>query len=70
MMMRMKSLALLSALALVGVSALAVARDGSTTPGDRSGAFARTPDSCPPAACTIVFKTPKGGPPSTLVAVD
>lgn len=65
-----KSIALLSAVAVIGVSALAVARDGASTPGDRPMASLETPDSCPPSACTIVFKTEKDGPPSTLVAVD
>ena len=65
-----KSVALLSALAVVGVSALAVARDEAPMPGDRNGSSFRTVDSCPPSACTIVWKTDKGGPPSTVVAVD
>jgi hypothetical protein len=65
-----KSIALLSAFAVVGVSALAVARDGGPTPGDRSLPFASTPDSCPPSACTVVFKTERDGPPSRLVAFD
>lgn len=65
-----KSVALLSALAVVGVSALAVARDEAPMPGDHAVSFLRTIDSCPPSACTIVWKTGKGGPPSTVVAVD
>lgn len=64
-----KSIALLSALAVVGVSALAVARDEAPMPGDRAQAFL-TPDSCPPSACTVVYKTEKDGPPSRLVMVD
>ncbi|NLH81228.1 MAG: hypothetical protein GX458_10365 [Phyllobacteriaceae bacterium] len=73
MMTRPKSIALLAALAVLGVSALAVARDETPMPGDRTASLsrsARTPDACPPSACTIVFKTDKDGPPSRLVAVD
>lgn len=65
-----KSIALLSALAVVGVSALAVARDEAPTPGDRSLSFLTQQDSCPPSACTLVYKTEKDGPPSRLVTVD
>ena len=65
-----RSIALLSALAVVGVSALAVARDEAQMPGDRNLPFLSTPDSCPPSACTVVFKTEKDGPPSRLLAVD
>lgn len=65
-----KSIALLSALAVVGVSALAVARDEAPMPGDRALSFVTTPDSCPPSACTVVYKTEKDGPPSRLVSVD
>lgn len=65
-----KSIALLSAVAVIGVSALAVARDESPMPGDRTQSFTGTTDSCPPSACTIVFKTDRDGPPSAIVAVD
>ncbi len=67
---RPHSIALLAALAVLGVTALAVARDGTPMPGDRAAFALRTPDSCPPSACTIVYKTDKDGPPSRLVAVD
>lgn len=70
MMTRPKSIALLAALAVLGVSALAVARDETPMPGDRAVSTLRTPDSCPPSACTIVYKTDKDGPPSRVTAVD
>jgi len=70
MMTRPKSIALLAALAVLGVSALAVARDETPMPGDRAFSAPRTPDSCPPSACTIVYKTDKDGPPSRMPAVD
>lgn len=65
-----KSIALVSALAVVGASALAVARDEVPTPGDRLATFFGVGEACPPLACTIVYKTDKNGPPSRLVAVD
>ncbi|MCE1236163.1 MAG: hypothetical protein LWW93_07370 [Hyphomicrobiales bacterium] len=64
-----KTIAFLSALVVTGASALAVARDQASTPGDLVQ-VATTPDSCPPSACTIVVKTDRRGPPSRLVAVD
>lgn len=69
MMTNRKSIALLSALVVTGASALAVARDQASTPGDLTR-VGMTPDSCPPSACTIVVKTDRNGPPSQLVAVD
>lgn len=65
-----KSIALLVGLAVLGASAYATARDETPMPGDHVVAMRTTPDSCPPSACTIVFKTDKNGPPSRLVAVD
>lgn len=69
MMTNRKAIALLSALVVTGASALAVARDQASAPGDLLR-VAATPDSCPPSACTIVVKTDRHGPPSRLVAVD
>ena len=60
---------------LLGFTALAVARDGArVTPEGRSAAV-RTRDAgasplCPPSACTIVFKTESGGPPSRVVHIE
>lgn len=59
---------------LLGFSALAVARGADrvvpegTVPSSRSNAAAEP--LCPPSACTIVFKTETGGPPSRIVHVD
>lgn len=65
-----RSLAVFSALAVAGVSALAVARDEASSAGDRLAAFFGTGDACPPAACSIVYKTSNEGPPSRIVEVD
>lgn len=65
-----RSVALLSAFAVLGVSALAVARDVTPISGDRTASASHVLDTCPPSACTIVMKTDRGGPPSRLVAVE
>ncbi len=65
-----RSVALLSAIALLGASALAFAREQSPIMADRTVSAIRTPDSCPPDACTIVLKTERGGAPSRFVSLD
>lgn len=65
-----RSLAVFSALAVAGASALAVARDEASSAGDRFAAFFGTGEICPPTACSIVYKTSDDGPPSRIVAVD
>ena len=60
---------------ILGFSALAVARGADrlvpegTVPSSRTSDAAAAP-LCPPSACTIVFKTETGGPPSRIVHVD
>lgn len=72
---RSKSLFGIVVAAVVGVSALAVAREAdriapeSFVPMFKPRQLA-TNDLCPPSACSIVFKTEQGGPPSTVVQVD
>lgn len=57
--------------ALLGASALAVAADGNLDPFETGAAHrdVRSADAepCPPEACSIVFKTAPGGPPSPVV---
>lgn len=57
--------------ALLGASALAVASDSGFTPEQVTVASRniRPADAepCPPDACTIVFKTENGGPPSRVL---
>ena len=63
-----RSVALLSAIALFGASALAFARDQNPISADRTVSASRTIAICPPNACTIVVKTERGGPPSRMVS--
>jgi hypothetical protein len=59
--------------ALLGASALAVASDGDLPLfRDQEAAAVRDiraadAEPCPPGACTIVFKTAAGGPPSLML---
>lgn len=59
--------------ALLGASALAVASDGDLPLfRDQEAAAVRDiraadAEPCPPGACTIVFKTAPGGPPSLML---
>lgn len=57
--------------AFLGASALAVAADGGldpfTAPAARSDVRPADTEPCPPEACSIVFKTAPGGPPSAIV---
>ncbi len=61
--------------AFIGVSALGVAHEvdriapESFVPTLQSRQLA-TGVTCPPSACSIVFKTEEGGPPSTVVHID
>lgn len=70
-----KSLIAIATATLVCVSALAVARGAdriapeSFVPTFQSRDLV-TSELCPPSACSIVFKTEEGGPPSTVVHVD
>lgn len=70
-----KSLFGMFAATVVGISALAVAHEAdriapeSFVPTLQSRQLA-TGELCPPSACSIVFKTEEGGPPSTVVHID
>ena len=59
---------------VVGASALAFAGEGSSFHETALSLFASpmtlfAADPCPPRACSVVFKTAEGGPPSEVVAI-
>lgn len=66
-----KMIAACTGAALLGASALAVAADGGRGPSETEAAYRNTASAdaepCPPDACSIVFKTATGGPPSPVI---
>lgn len=72
---RSRSLIVIVTAAFVGISALAVARGADRiTPESFVPTFQSRGSTesrlCPPAACSVVYKTETGGPPSKVVHVD